>query len=72
MVPLWFEAWIDEASVEYFLILRANRDGTFAIVDPREKDKVVETFVEEREARVWLNQEGFARIESRYEPILKR
>lgn len=69
MTPLWFEAWIDEASAEYFLVLRANHDGTFAVVDPREASKVVETFSEESEARVWLNQEGFARIESRYEPI---
>lgn len=66
--PKWAEVWIDAAGADYLLILRANRDGSFDVVDPQKNKAVSASFQDEQAAKSWLTEDGFDPIEGRYEP----
>jgi len=63
----WVEAWIDQISLSYILILRKKvNQKVFEIVDPQEKWKVIETFAEYYDATNWLTEDEYFIIEGRY------
>jgi hypothetical protein len=63
---IWIEAWMD-TKIHYVLLLVCLLDGTLKIYDPQEQKLVDETFTSYQEARWWLVDDEYIRIEIRYQ-----
>jgi hypothetical protein len=64
----WYEVWVDESTdVPYALLVLPGeaQDGGVVIIDPKEGDKVVHTARTYEEAKLWLLEDEYTRVEGR-------
>ena len=64
----WYEVWVDEsADVPYalFVFPDTTRTGGIVIIDPKEGDKVVYVASTYEEAKLWLLEDEYTRVEGR-------
>jgi hypothetical protein len=63
----WVEVWIDAG---YVLLLHAKQSGCFAITDPKEGGRTIETFDSYEPAMFWLREDEYERT-LRWAPQLR-
>jgi hypothetical protein len=64
----WYEVWVDESTdVPYvlFMLPDAARAGGVVIIDPKVGDKVVYAAGTYEEAKLWLLEDEYTRVEGR-------
>jgi hypothetical protein len=64
----WYEVWVDESTdVPYALFVFPDtaRIGGIVIIDPKEGDKVVYVASTYEEAKLWLLEDEYTRVEGR-------
>jgi hypothetical protein len=65
MMILWYEVWSDESpGMPYLLVLCSTLEG-YRIVDPREGNRVVLTTPGLEEARNFLLEDEYTRVDGR-------
>jgi hypothetical protein len=64
----FLEVWVDPtASPPYVLLLLGERSGKCHIVDPAEDYRIVFSSASYEEAKLWLLEDEYERIEGRFE-----
>jgi hypothetical protein len=68
MTSDWYEVWVDDGlPVPYVLIVFPDKQltGGIVVVDPKETDKVVHNAPDYENAKMWLLEEEYKRVEGR-------
>lgn len=64
----WFEVWTNEATpIPYVLLLLhiPGDPGELLVIDPKEHDRVIFRSPDEEEAKNWLLEDEFTRVDGR-------
>ena len=60
------ELWVDPTAIPpYILVLLADKQGNCCIYDPKERDKLVFASSSYEEAKLWLLEDEYERVEGR-------
>ena len=68
MNDIWYEVWTDESTdIPYILLLIYRSEGPewFAILDPREGNRLVFAASSYEEAKLWLLEDEFDQVNGR-------
>ncbi len=64
----WYEIWVDESpEFPYILLLCPNKNDSkeLLIIDPQEKNSIIQRMADYESAKLWLNEDEYTLVDGR-------